>query len=44
MSKLRFYSGWYMDAIYNRYLVNRIKNFISDLLPDLENDYAAWEQ
>jgi hypothetical protein len=43
MSKLRFYSGWYADAIYNRYLVNQDKKFITDLLPDLENDYAAWE-
>jgi len=43
MSKLRFYSGWYIDAIYNRYLVNQDKKFITDLLPDLENDYEAWE-
>jgi hypothetical protein len=43
MSKLRFYSGWYADAIYNRYLVNLDKKFITDLLPDLENDYEAWE-
>jgi len=44
MNKLRFYSGWYTDAIYNRYLVNGDKKFITDLLPDLENDFAAWEQ
>ncbi len=43
MNKLRFYSGWYTDAIYNRYLVNGDKKFVVDLLPDLENDYAAWE-
>ena len=43
MNKLRFYSGWYTDAIYNRYLVNNDKKFVVDLLPDLENDYAAWE-
>ena len=44
MSKLRFYSSWNIDAIYNRYLVNGDKKFIIDLLPDLEADYAAWEQ
>lgn len=43
MSKLRFYSGWNMDAVYNRYLVNSDKKFVLDLLPDLEADYAAWE-
>ena len=44
MKKLRFYSGWNEDAIYNRYLVNGDKKFIVDLLPALESDYAAWEQ
>jgi hypothetical protein len=44
MNKLRFYSGWYADAIYNRYLVNDDKKFMVDLLPDLEADYAAWEK
>ncbi|GAB2824078.1 hypothetical protein GCM10027043_26690 [Ferruginibacter profundus] len=44
MKKLRFYSGWNEDAIYNRYLVNGDKKFILDLLPELEADYAAWEQ
>ncbi|MET0393777.1 MAG: glycosyl hydrolase family 65 protein [Chitinophagaceae bacterium] len=44
MKKLRAYSSWNIDAIYNRYLVNTDKRFITDLLPDLEKDYAAWEQ
>lgn len=44
LKKLRFYSGWNEDAIYNRYLVNGDKKFITDLLPDLEADYAGWEQ
>ncbi len=44
MKKLRFYSGWNEDAIYNRYLVNGDKKFVTDLLPELEADYAAWEQ
>jgi hypothetical protein len=44
LKKLRFYSSWNIDAIYNRYLVNGDKKFVLDLLPDLEADYAAWEQ
>lgn len=43
MSKLRFYSSWAIDAIYNRYLVNNDTEFIKDLFPDLQADYAAWE-
>jgi hypothetical protein len=44
MKRLRFYSSWNIDAIYNRYLVNSDNRFIAELLPDLEADYAAWEQ
>ena len=44
LKKLRFYSSWNMDAIYNRFLVNNDKKIILDLLPDLEADYTAWEQ
>lgn len=43
LKKLRFYSGWNEDAIYNRFLVNGDKNFMLDLLPDLLTNYAAWE-
>jgi hypothetical protein len=44
LKKIRFYSSWNADALYNRYLVNADKKFVLDLLPDLETDYAAWEQ
>jgi hypothetical protein len=44
LKKLRFYSSWNMDAIYNRFLVNDDKKFMLDLLPDLEADYLSWEQ
>lgn len=44
LKKLRFYSSWNIDAIYNRYLVNGDKKFILDILPDLETDYAEWEK
>lgn len=44
LNKLRFYSSWNIDAIYNRYLVNNDVSFIKNLFPDLVNDYNAWEQ
>ncbi len=43
MSKLRAYSGWAEDAIWNRYLVNKDEKFVKDLLPDLERNYEGWE-
>lgn len=43
MNKLRAYSSWNIDALYNRYLVNKDQRFITDLLPDLESDYRGWE-
>src|ERR1044072_9529700 len=43
MNKLRAYSSWASDAIYNRYLVNNNAAFVVSLLPDLEADYAGWE-
>ncbi|MFC0775238.1 MGH1-like glycoside hydrolase domain-containing protein [Terrimonas alba] len=44
LKKLRFYSSWNIDAIYNRYLVNGDRQFLLDMLPDLKADFAAWEQ
>jgi hypothetical protein len=44
MNKLKAYSSWNIDALYNRYLVNQDKKFITGLLPDLEADYMAWEK
>ncbi len=43
MKKLRFYSSWNIDALYNRYKVNLDGDFVTDLLPDLVADYKAWE-
>ena len=43
LKRLRFYSSWNIDAIYNRYKVNQNKDFVLNLLPDLEQDYQAWE-
>ncbi|NCI48183.1 glycoside hydrolase [Sediminibacterium sp. WSJ-3] len=44
LKRLRFYSSWNMDAVYNRYLVNRDSKFLLGMLPDMEQDYTAWEQ
>lgn len=44
LKKLRFYSSWNIDAIYNRYLVNGDKDFVLDLLLDLKADFAGWEE
>lgn len=44
LKKLRAYSSWNIDALYNRYKVTQDKTFLLKLLPDLEEDYAAWEQ
>lgn len=43
MKKLHGFSSWAMDAAYNRYLVNGDKNYLLDLLPDLQRDYSLWE-
>jgi hypothetical protein len=44
LNKLRFYSGWNEDAVYNRYLVNGDKKFVLDMLPDLQANYDAWKK
>jgi len=44
MKKLRFYSSWNVDAVYNRYLVSADKDFTIHLLPDLQTDYTEWEK
>ena len=43
MIKLRFYSGWVENAVFNRYLVNADKKFVLDLLPDMAANFDAWE-
>jgi hypothetical protein len=40
----RLYSFWAADAIYNQYLVNGNSAGMQQLLPDLINNYAAWEK
>ncbi|MBB3186991.1 MGH1-like glycoside hydrolase domain-containing protein [Microbacter margulisiae] len=43
MKKLRNYSSWATDAIYNKYLVDGDTTFLLNMYPDLKANYAAWE-
>lgn len=43
MEYLRKFSSWTADAVYNSYLVSGDKDFIVDMLPDLEEEYCQWE-
>jgi len=44
LKKLRFYSSWNIDAIYNRYMVTGDATVLKELYPDLLNDYTEWEK
>ncbi|MDN3548681.1 MGH1-like glycoside hydrolase domain-containing protein [Mucilaginibacter aquaedulcis] len=41
---IRSYSFWIADALWANNLVKLDDKFITDLLPDLVNNYAAWEK
>jgi hypothetical protein len=43
LKRLRAFSSWTAYALLNRYYVNLDAKFLSDLLPDLQAEYAAWE-
>lgn len=43
LKRLRAYSSWSMDAVYNRYLVNRDTAFLKEYFQDWIADYAGWE-
>ena len=44
MAKMTKFSSWNPDAIWNRYLVNNDKSYLTDLYADLKAEYAYWEQ
>lgn len=44
MKKFHGFSSWAADAIYDRFLVNTDKKYLVDMLPDLQSDFAVWEQ
>jgi hypothetical protein len=37
------YSSWFAAAVYDRYLVNGDRRFVTNVLDDLVADYRAWE-
>lgn len=44
MSKLMKFSSWIPYALYQRYLVWQDKDWLLDMLPDLDAHYMAWEE
>ncbi len=44
LKRLRAYSSWTADALLNRYYVTMDGKYLTDMLPDLEAEYLAWEQ
>lgn len=43
MNKMKNFSSWNIDAIFNRYLVTGDKAYLMDMLTDLEAEYTRWE-
>lgn len=43
MDRLHKFSSWTADAVYNYYLLTGDKDFVLDMLPDLEAGYRQWE-
>ncbi|MFC4873848.1 MGH1-like glycoside hydrolase domain-containing protein [Negadavirga shengliensis] len=43
MEKLRAFSSWTADALYNKYLVDHNESYLTDMLPDLVREYHDWE-
>ena len=43
MKKLLTFSSWTADALLNRYKVNLDQNYLTNLLPDLQDEYKTWE-
>ncbi|MFD2033861.1 glycosyl hydrolase family 65 protein [Belliella marina] len=43
MAKLRSFSSWTADALYNKFLVDNDRDFLVDMYPDLRKEYFAWE-
>lgn len=43
MEKLHKFSSYTPHVLYEKYLVDRNREYLIDLLPDLENDYRKWE-
>lgn len=44
MEKLHKFSSWTPDALYQKYLVDADQEYLTNLLPDMKDDYLYWEQ
>lgn len=44
MAKQEKFSSWNADAILGRYLVDGNLDYLLDMVPDLETEYARWEK
>lgn len=43
MAKMKNFSSWNPDALYNRYLVDADTTYLLDMLTDLDAEYSRWE-
>jgi hypothetical protein len=44
MEKLLKFSSWTADALYQKFLVDYDKAYLTGMLPDLKTEYASWEK
>lgn len=43
MNKLRFFSSWTADALYNKYMVDGNQSYLTDMYPDLQWEFTQWD-
>jgi hypothetical protein len=43
MRQLRKFSSWTADALFNKYKADGDREYLLDMMPDLEADFAAWD-
>ncbi len=43
MAKLRKFSSWTANALYNKYMVDGDKNYLLDMYPDLQQEFTDWD-
>lgn len=43
MAKMMNFSSWNADAVLNRYKVTHDKDYLLDMLPDLESEFIRWD-
>lgn len=43
MKKINFYSSWMPSSVWDRYLVDNCKDWVTQLLPSLVQEYTYWD-